>query len=118
MEQHHLQTQSVNRAQIKSLKLISISVTLLILSALNYRKNPQSGLSDVSKHFQKTIQRSQNPSGLIKPEDSVSYKKFLLETYMEMIGILPRYNTTKCQLQSMCRYLTRYTPQYVSYSLK
>ena len=40
-----------------------------------------------------------------RQEDSISYKKLLpgkVITYtMEMIGILPRYNTTKCQLQSM-----------------
>ena len=48
--------------------------------------------------------------------------EFLPTTYMEMVGILPRYNTMKCQLQSMSgtllgtcqlytinvRYLTRY----------
>ena len=36
-----------------------------------------------------------------------------------MIGILPRYNTMKCQLQSMCQVpYYRYTQQYGSYSLK
>ena len=37
--------------------------------------------------------RSQNQNGLTKPEDSISYKKFVLGkiiTYMEMIGILLR----------------------------
>ena len=33
-----------------------------------------------------------------------------------MIGILPRYNTMKCQLQINVRYLTRYMPQNVGYS--
>ena len=50
------------------------------------------------------IWRSQNQSDLAKPEDSVSYKKFLpgkIITYMEMIGISPWYSTMKCQLQSM-----------------
>ena len=50
------------------------------------------------------MQHDHNRSGLNKPEDSVSYKKFCLEeiiTHMEMIGILPRQNTMKCQLQSM-----------------
>ena len=33
---------------------------------------------------------------------------------MEVIGILPRYNTMECQLQSMhVRYLTRYMLQNV-----
>ena len=39
-----------------------------------------------------------------RQEDSFSYKKFLpgkIITYMEMIGLLPRCNTMKCQLQSM-----------------
>ena len=39
-----------------------------------------------------------------RQEDSISYKKVLLEkriTCMEMIGILPRYNTMKGHLQSM-----------------
>ena len=39
-----------------------------------------------------------------RQEDSISYKKFLpgkIITCTEMIGILPRYNTMKCQLQSM-----------------
>ena len=33
-----------------------------------------------------------------------------------MIGILPRCNAMKCQLQSNVRYLTRYMLQYVSIS--
>ena len=36
-----------------------------------------------------------------RQENSISYKKFLprkIITYMEMIGVLPRYNTMECQL--------------------
>ena len=40
-----------------------------------------------------------------KKKNSISYEKILVgkktKKTMEMIGILPRYNTMKCQLQAM-----------------
>ena len=68
------------------------------------------------KWVPKNSLKPQNESGVTKPEDEISHKKFLLGkiTYKEMIGILPRCNTMKCQLQSMSGTLLgthRYSPK-------
>ena len=53
----------------------------------------------------------------------ISYKIFLLigesnNVYMKIIGVLPRYNTMKCQLQSMSGTLYKHRNVYINYSLK
>jgi len=46
--------------------------------------------------------RPRNLSGLTKPEDSISYKNnYQLGKIITHMGILPRCNIMKCQLQSM-----------------
>ena len=53
-----------------------------------------------------------------RQENSISYKTFLQVKIIEMIGILPWYNTMKCQLKLMSGTFTRYMLQNVSYSSK